>query len=493
MKMLLYSVGNQTSIETEKQKDVIFLIFSSVEFLLYFLPVFLLLYGITPDRFKNVTLLAGSLIFYAMGEPKYLFLLLGSVSVNYLFGRFLDVGETRKEQWKREKKHIDYEEWRKGILIFAILCNVGVLLLFKVALRDDALPLGVSFYTFQILSYLIDVYKRRIPGETSFIRLATYVIMFPQLISGPIVTYGEVADALKDRRMTWNSVQSGLKIFTIGLAAKVLLADRIGLLWNDVQVRGFESISTPMAWLGALAYSLKLYFDFCGYSIMAVGLGMVMGFGLPENFRNPYMARSVREFYRRWHITLGRWFCDYVYIPLGGNRRGEWCTARNLLVVWALTGLWHGGRGNFILWGVLLWALIVMERRVSAWMERHPVDGESIWKQMRIFPRLYVWLVIPVTWMCFAITDVKSLGIYLGRMFGAAPSYPAMPGDWRNALHTYGGLFAVCLIGCTPLVRRVYHRWRRSVAMNVMLAALFWVCVWRIMQEGNNPFLYFRF
>ena len=469
------------------------MVFSSVEFLLYFLPVFLLLYAITPERYRNITLLVGSIYFYACGEPKYLPLLIVSVIVNFGIGRFLGAGPAYIERWNQKNTEISYEEWRKGVMLFAVTVNVGVLLLFKVAMRDSVLPLGVSFYTFQILSYLIDVYRRDIPCERSLVRMATYVAMFPQLVSGPIVNYSEVSNALVRRRLGMRNIQSGLKIFTLGLASKVLLADRIGLLWNDIQVRGFESISTPMAWLGALAYSFKLYFDFCGYSIMAIGLGVMLGFNFPENFHTPYIARSVREFYRGWHITLGRWFSNYIYIPLGGNRKGELCTARNLLVVWALTGLWHGGRGNFILWGIFLWMLIVMERHVSAFLDRHPIGGASIWDQMAIVPHLYIWIIIPFSWMFFAITDAGELWTYLTRLLGAAPQFMPFEDDWKNALSTYGGLFAVCAIACTPFVKRVFRRWKDSIVGECVLAALFWFCVWRIMVEGNNPFLYFKF
>lgn len=452
------------------------MVFSSVEFLLRFLPIFFILYALTPERFRNVLLLAGSLVFYALGEPRYLLLLIVSVIVNYLIGILLGSGDRHR-----------------GVLFFAITGNVGILLLFKVAMRGAAIPLGVSFYTFQILSYLIDVYQGTIPAERSLIKVATYVTMFPQLVSGPIVNYGEVSDAMAKRRMTWQSVQSGLKLFTLGLAAKVLIADRVGILWNDVQVRGFESISTPLAWLGAIAFSFKIYFDFYGYSLMAMGLGAMMGFRYPENFRNPYMAISVRDFYRRWHITLGRWFCNYIYIPLGGNREGELCTARNLLIVWALTGLWHGSSGNFLIWGILLWALIVAERLIDGFLNRHSNGEGNIWKRLHILPRLYVWAVIPVTWMCFAITDVQELAVYLGRMFGQMPQYTVMPNDWRIALQNYGGLFVLAFAASTPLVMRLYRRWRESAVTNVLLALLFWICVWRIMVEGSNPFLYFKF
>lgn len=463
-----------------------------MEFLLYFLPLFFIPYALAPDKLKNFILVVGSLVFYAMGEPVFLVLLIVSVLVNYLIALLLGVEHKFKERWGETYKYNIYLGCQKCILTFAIILNVGVLFILKAYMGGTVLPLGVSFYTFQILSYLIDVYRGDIVAEKSLLNMFTYITMFPQLVSGPIVNYSEVSEDIKKRKMTWESVESGLKVFTLGLAAKVLLADRIGLLWNDIQVRGFESISTPMAWLGAFAYSFKIYFDFYGYSLMAIGLGIMMGFRLPENFRTPYMANSVRDFYRRWHITLGRWFCNYVYIPLGGNRCGEVGTIRNLLIVWALTGLWHGGSANFLLWGVVLWLLIVVERQTIGFLDRHPVGEESVWKQLHIIPHLYVWAVIPVTWMFFAITDVNELFMYVGRMLGSAPQY-RVPGDWRTALETYGPLLAVASIACTSLVKRLYEKWQNHLMMKVVLAVLFWICVWRIMVEGNNPFMYFKF
>lgn len=460
--------------------------------MLYFLPLFFIPYALAPGKLKNPVLVAGSLVFYAMGEPKFLVLLIVSVIANYLMACFIGAESKFKERWGESSKFETYMEWRKGMLLFALTINIGILFIFKVVMGGETLPLGVSFYTFQILSYLIDVYRRDIAAEKSLLNLFTYITMFPQLVSGPIVNYSEVSDSIKKRELSWAGVQDGLKLFTLGLVAKVLLADRIGFLWNDIQVRGFESISTPMAWLGAFAFSFKIYFDFYGYSLMAMGLGTMMGFQLPENFRTPYMAGSVRDFYRRWHITLGRWFCNYVYIPLGGNRQGEVCTIRNLLIVWALTGLWHGGSANFLLWGIVLWLLIVAERQIIGFIDRHPVGGESVWKQLHVIPHLYVWAVIPVTWMFFAITDVNELILYVGRMFGSTPQY-SIPGDWRTTLETYGGLLVVAAIACTSVVKKIYDRWKDSLVMKIVLAALFWVCVWRIMVEGDNPFMYFKF
>ena len=469
------------------------MVFSSIEFLLYFLPVFFILYGITPKSLKNVTLLSGSLIFYALGEPKYLVLLMISIFINYFAGLHIQPARGSKEnkdrsdknkkrkKYKRQQKH---ERFRRLLFLAAIAANVGCLAFFKSGAGGEGLPLGISFYTFQIISYLTDVYRGEIKRERSFLRLASYIAMFPQLLSGPIVSYAEIEPALSNRKMTAESIQDGLKVFTVGLVWKVLLADRIGLLWNEVQVKGFESISTPLAWLAAFAYSMEIYFDFYGYSLMAIGLGRMMGFQLPENFRNPYMARSVRDFYIRWHITLGKWFCKYVYIPLGGNRRGEFRTVRNLLAVWMLTSLWHGSTANFFVWGGMLWFFITVERQLGK---------TGLGKHLGILPHLYLWAVIPVTWMCFAITDLSQLQVYLGRMFGLVEGINVRSGDWQPALENYGPLFAVSIAACTPIMQKIYHKWKDTIPGMLVLAALFWVCVWRIAVEGENPFMYFNF
>lgn len=375
------------------------------------------------------------------------------------------------------------------MLCLAILYNVGLLAVFKSGLGGARLPLGISFYTFQILSYLLDVYQGEERRENSFFLLASYITMFPQLLSGPIVQYGEVREKLQEREFTVKGVQDGLKLFTMGLASKVLLADRVGLLWQEVQVTGFESISTPLAWIAAIAYSMKIYFDFYGYSLMASGVGRMLGFELPENFRNPYMAVTVREFYRRWHMTLGRWFTRYVYIPLGGNRRGEFRTVCNLLAVWALTSIWHGSTPNFLIWGMFLWLAIVIERQLKALgagrlAERGPG---------RLLCHLYVLAYIPITWVCFAITDIEQLQIYLGRMFHVFPGLAVNAGDWRKALTDYGSLLALGAFACTPGMRKLF-RWLKDTWPGIiLLAGLFWMCVWRLEVEGQNPFMYLDF
>lgn len=425
-------------------------------------------------------------MFYVCGEPRYLALLMLSVLVNYFVGLRLGADWKKGSHNRQKKTKLQYknDKKRKILLIAAITGNVGMLFFFKIYARQSGLPLGISFYTFQILSYLIDVYQRKVQRERSFLKLATYITMFPKLISGPIAGYETVEQSLSHRTFSMKQVQEGLQLFTVGLAAKVLLADRVAILWHEVQVTGFESISTPLAWLAAFAYSMEIYFDFFGYSLMAIGLGKMMGFDLPENFRTPYMARSVRDFYRRWHITLGKWFCRYVYIPLGGSRKGELRTIGNLLVVWVLTAIWHGITVNFLLWGLLLWACIVIERLL---------EKTGITAHLKVLPHLYLWCVIPISWMCFAITDISQLQIYLEKMFHLAAAGGVRSNDWLEALERYGSLFAVSAICCSPLAEKLYRKGRELFVGKVLLAALFWICVWRLLLEGNNPFLYFSY
>lgn len=462
--------------------------------MLFFLPLFLILYALTPKKMKNMTLLSGSLVFYALGEARYLPLLMLSILVNYFFG--LHIGrrgarpESAERQTEREQQNrLKLNRKRRVWFLGAIFLNVGILAAFKYGKGGDYLPLGISFYTFQVLSYLIDVYRGRYRREMSFVNFAVYISMFPKLLSGPIAEYEEVRDELGARKFTAGGIQEGLKVFTLGLVVKVLLADRIGLLWQEVQVTGFESISTPLAWLAAIAYSLKIYFDFYGYSLMSMGLGRMLGFSLPENFRNPYMAGSVREFYRRWHMTLSRWFREYVYIPLGGNRKGELRTVLNLLAVWFLTSIWHGSTGNFLIWGMLLWLAIVIEKQL---------DALGIFSRLGKVPKtvlshLYVWAFIPVTWVCFAITDIGQLQIFLGRMFHTMPGIRVSAGDWRNALVNYGFLLAAGALACTPWLQKLFRRIKDSWIGMLLLAVLFWVCVWRLEMEGQNPFMYLHF
>ena len=477
------------------------MVFSSIEFLLYFLPVFILVYMIVPQKLKNVVLVLGSMVFYAYGDLRGLGLLAVSTVVNYVLARVI--------------------RRRRG-LVAAVAVNISALILFKYYQGGAMLPMGISFYTFQIVSYLVDVYRGEVAAERNFIDFAAYVMMFPKMVMGPITSYKDIRKQLHRRRCDALCLQDGLRLFILGLCGKVLLADQLALLWHEVQVTGYESISTPLAWIAAVAYSLQLYFDFAGYSVMAMGLGRMLGFKLPENFRQPYMAASMKEFYRRWHMTLGNWFLKYVYIPLGGSRRGEGRTVCNLLVVWLLTSIWHGSTVNFLVWGMGICLLIIMERQVGRlWkgitgrarrkarnrarsfeLDNDPNEevrfvpssaGSSVQNKAPLICHLYLVAVVPVTWMCFAITDLGELGIYLSRMFGLGSAVAMHVGDWQKALSDYGLLLGAGIVASTPLVRWVYQKLERKWPGMILLAVCFWFCVHRILLQGENPFLYRNF
>ena len=456
------------------------MVFSSIEFLLGFLPVFLFLYYITPNTYKNITLFGGSLIFYAYGEPIFVLLLLASMLVNYFFGRLLSPDAQRKETV------------RKACFICMMVLNVGMLTAFKIAPEEIGLPLGISFYTYQIMSYLIDVYRGRIPGETSFIKLGTYICMFPQLVAGPIVNYSQVSEQIKEPDVCLKNVDKGLKTFTWGLFFKVLMADRLALLWHEISTIGYVSIAAPLAWMGAISYSMQIYFDFYGYSLMAIGLANMLGFYLPANFDLPYAAGSIREFYRRWHMTLGKWFTDYVYSPLGGNRKGLKRTAFNLFVVWILTSLWHGASFNFLIWGMVICFFIVAEKLLSSYREKKGKQ-EGKGAIVSVVRHIYVCFVIMLTWVCFAITDLKELGIYLGRMFGVIKGVSTSMDVFYDKLTRYGLLMAVGVFLCTPAAKKLYEKGKDTIPGMLVLTVLFWLSVWYILTMGNNPFMYFRF
>ena len=455
-------------IEMEKLMELNTLVFSSLEFLFRYLPLFLLLFFAVPDRFKLFVLFSCSIVFYALGDPQYVFLLLGMALVNYLFGRTVGKGAKR---------------WMAA----AVACNVGLLVYFKLSNAFDAsflLPVGISFYTFKSLSYLADVYRKKIPEERSFLRLAAYLCMFPQIVSGPIMRYEDALKGMTCETYRLTRVEDGLKYLVAGLAAKVLIADRLGILWNDVQTVGFESISTPLAWLGMAAYSLQLYFDFAGYSLMAVGIGQMIGFPVIENFHYPYASRSVSEFYRRWHMTLGSWFKDYVYIPLGGSRKGTKRTVLNLLAVWLLTGFWHGNGIHFLVWGLCLGLLIVAEK---LWLGRFLAEH-------RILSHLYVLLVIPLTWILFAVESLPQAGLYFTRLFpffGTGETVYA--GDFLKELTIFAPTLAAAVLFCIPAVGIWCEKHRRNTVVMLLLAAVFWIAVYRMANAANNPFMYANF
>ena len=455
------------------------MIFSSLIFLFWFIPIFFTIYYIVPFRFKNAVLLIGSMIFYAWGEPKYMLLLILSVVVNYLAGRLIEKGRGRYD---------------KAVLIAAVVFDLSMLFFFKyinffidninsITQMDISnirlvLPLGISFYTFQIMSYVIDLYRGKVSCEKSIIRLGAYLCMFPQLIAGPIVVYSEVSRELSDRKISLADIEEGLKLFVIGLSAKVLVANNAGKLWDELITIGYDNISAPLAWLGMLAYTIQIYFDFNGYSMMAIGLGKMLGFRFPKNFDLPYTSCSITEYWRRWHMTLSGWFREYLYIPLGGNRRGSIRTYVNLFIVWFATGFWHGADWNFILWGLYFYALLMLEKLgLIKYLEAN-----------RIVARIYTLLAIEFGWMLFAISDLTLLGKYLSVLF---------TGGLGSDILYYGrNYLVILLIGMlfsTPYPGRVYEKHRSHPAVLILLTLMFAVCVAYLADASFNPFLYFRF
>lgn len=459
------------------------MLFSSNAFIFRFLLLFMIIYFIAQSKYRNGILLAGSLIFYGIGEPKFVWIMLASVMLNYVLSKRI------------------YQYKGKGLLIVTILLNVAVLGWFKyldfgieninailgkswLTPLEIALPIGISFYTFQILSYQVDCYKGKIKRQVTFIEFATYICMFPQLVAGPIVLFEEVEANLQEREVTVEKIEDGLKWFTFGLGLKVLLANSIYTLWNTILSAGTIGLGASVAWLGAIAYTFQIYFDFWGYSLMALGLGKMLGFTLSENFKQPYISKSIAEFWRRWHITLGRWFREYVYIPLGGNRKGKIRTIVNLFVVWALTGLWHGASWNFVIWGISFFVFIAIEKLfLGKWLERSKVIGH-----------LYVIFLIPISWVVFAISDFTTLKQYLGSMFGHTSGKVLMGmSQFQNYVHTYWWLLLICIIFATPLPYNLFRKQRQKPWMIAILVGIFFLSVYEILKGSSNPFLYFNF
>ena len=450
------------------------MVFSSFEFLFRFLPLFLFLYFIVPKNFRNCVLFFGSIAFYTYGEAEYVLLLIASVTVNYFIGRWM---YPRPDSGRGTRQAV--------LLAAALLYDFGMLFFFKYSGLTDKLPLGISFYTFQIAAYIIDVYRGKVPAEKSYINLGTYLTMFPQLIAGPIVNYSEVSSSLKKRVVTVREFEQGVRILIMGLGSKVILADRIGMLWNSVQMIGFHSISTQLAWIGAIAYSMQLYFDFAGYSMMAIGLGKMLGFQFPVNFRFPYISKSVTEFWRRWHITLGRWFREYVYIPLGGNRKGKARTLFHLFIVWTLTALWHGAGYNFLIWGAMLLGLLFLEKLLLL----------PFLEKSRVIGHVYLLIAVPVTWVAFAVTDVRELGVYLSRMFPVVTEHIDTVNalDYVKYLKDYGGLLLLGTLFATPVPAAVYTKIKKGVLGTAAIAVIFVLSMYYLAISTNNPFLYFNF
>ncbi len=438
------------------------MLFSSNTFLFGFLPAVVVLYYLCPRRCRNVLLLVSSLIFYGWGEPKYVLLMLVSILLNYFCG----LAAARQQSRQRSTR---------GVLVLGVVLNLGMLGFFKYgkfffgsAFPDIPLPIGISFYIFQAMSYLIDVCRREVEVQKNVLTFGTYVTLFPQLIAGPIVRYRDVAEMLESRRENLPQFSRGVQRFVVGLSKKVLLANTFGSAWNALQV----TTGTAAAWLGLLCYTMQIYFDFSGYSDMAIGLGQLFGFTFLENFNYPYISASITEFWRRWHISLSTWFKEYVYIPLGGNRKGLARQIFNILVVWLLTGLWHGASWNFVLWGGYYAALLILEK---CWLLK---AGEKLPLVLR---RMLTMVLVMLGWALFYFENLGALGAFLGRLFTAVPS---------AGIAFYLPVTALGCLCATPALKRVKLpdglRWGLCVVLLLL-------CVASLARQSYNPFIYFRF
>lgn len=459
--------------------------FADLQFLFYFLPAFLAVYYIAPRALKNAVLTLGSLAFYFFGAGmRDTLLLLAAVVFHYALARMMD-GRERGLRGFLLLLALASDLYCLVFFKYAgfILENVGILTGREFSVTALVLPLGISFYLFQSAGYLIDVY-RGAAAETNLIRYAAFTMAFPQLIMGPILRYDSWRAPLRARTLHRTEVERGFELFVVGLCLKVLLADQLAPLWASIERIGYEYLSTPLAWLGAVSYSLQLYFDFQGYSLMAMGLGQMLGLPVARNFDLPYTARSVSEFYRRWHITLGAWFRDYLYIPLGGSRNGTARTVLSLTVVWFFTGLWHGASWNFVLWGVVLLAFILLEKFCIG----------NFLKEHKVLSHVYLLFVIPQTWVIFRITRLKDVGAYFSRLFPFFGAHSAISAqDALKLLSSYWWLLLLAVFFCLPQPRRFFARHRGSLLLDVPLFALFWVCVYFIATSSGNAFLYSLF
>ncbi len=439
------------------------MVFSSLIFICRFFPVFLTIYLLVSARYRNLVLFLGSLVFYAWGEPVYIGLMLFSTFLDYGNGRLLGYAKCTG------RMHL-----AKGVLLESVVVNLSLLCLFKYA-GVFLLPVGISFYTFQTMSYTIDVYRGETPVQTDFIAFGAYVSMFPQLIAGPIVKYKDVATELTHRTLSFSNGYYGIERFVIGLGKKVLLANQIGLLWEEIQKIPACEMTTLSAWLGSLAFALQLYFDFSGYSDMAIGMARMLGFHLKENFDYPYRARNITEFWRRWHISLGQWFREYVYIPLGGNRKGLLLQFRNLLIVWALTGIWHGKGMNFLVWGLYFGVLLILEKWfLLRWLQRIP----AVWGH------LYAMVAVIAGMTVFAIDRLGDGLVWIGMLFGSTGRWYDGRALWL--LSGYGLLLLLGVIGSVGVGKKFCR-------YPLVWMMVFFLSMAYLVDASYNPFLYFRF
>lgn len=458
------------------------MVFSSILFIFRFLPIAMILYFLTPNKYKNLTLLLISLTFYSWGEPKYFLIMVASIFVDYFVSRGIEKS--------RNNKKVSI-----ALLSISIVFNLGILFFFKyfnfflenvnnilgLSLKyvKITLPLGISFYTFQTMSYTIDVFLGKVKAEKNIINFGAFVCLFPQLIAGPIVKYTDINVELKHRKIDMKQIQDGIELFILGLGSKVLIANNIGAFWSEIEGKGFVGLGIVIAWISVLAFAFQIYFDFSGYSLMAIGLGKILGFNFPRNFNYPYISKSITEFWRRWHITLGSWFKEYVYIPLGGNRVGRLRLYINLFIVWFLTGFWHGASYNFILWGLYFFILISIEKAVLLkFLEKH-----------KIISHIYSIFFILLGWAIFAVVDLGQLKILLKEMFSVSKN-----NQWIYYLRNYGITFIIATVFSTPIVKNIYNKVIKSDILNTfILMIIFLLCIAYLVDATYNPFLYFRF
>lgn len=465
------------------------MLFNSISFLYYFLPALIIIYFMTPKKYKNIILLIASLLFYLYGEPKYVFLMIAEIIIAYIGAILID----------------KYKNQSKNILITTLFIHVFLLIIFKytdfiiqsindisnanIKLLNIALPIGISFYTFQIISYLIDVYNGKVKVQKNIINLATYVSLFPQLVAGPIVRYQTVEKELDDRVHSFNNFAYGIRRFSIGLAKKVLIANALG----ELCTKAFAPNETTVIfyWIFGISYMLQLYFDFSAYSDMAIGLGRIFGFHFPENFNYPYISKSITEFWRRWHISLSTWFKDYVYIPLGGNRDGKYKQIRNILIVWLLTGIWHGANWTFLIWGLLFGIILIIEKIfLNKFMEKLP----------SFIRRIYVLFIVMILFIIFnsdnmseALTNIKGLFGMNGEVF---------INDYTlHYLKSYLPILIISLFGATPFIKTLIYKLRKNKYLNniinilepILIVIILVVVTSYLIDNSYNPFLYFRF
>ncbi|MBD5510102.1 MAG: MBOAT family protein [Lachnospiraceae bacterium] len=461
------------------------MVFSSILFLFRFLPVFLILYFMVPKRARNLVLFLGSLVFYAWGEPVYVVLMLFSTLSDYIHGLLID-----RYRGKRAAT---------CFLVSSVVINLGLLGFFKYSGLNLPLPIGISFYTFQTMSYTIDVYRGEVEAQKNILDFGVFVAMFPQLIAGPIVKYKVVAKELRTRQASLEDMAEGAGRFIIGLGKKVLLANNIGQLFVEAAGTAQENLSLLMAWLGILAYAFQIYFDFSGYSDMAIGLGRIMGFHFPENFNYPYTAVSVTDFWRRWHMSLSSWFREYVYIPLGGNRKGLRRQLLNIVVVWSLTGIWHGAGWNFLLWGMWFAVFLILEKVIL---------GKALANLPKFAGWIYTMAVVLVSWCFFSLEKTDTIIRFLKSMFGIGGAGLANQEAWYM-LGNYAVLLAILAIGALPLGKKAVE-WIKvrcaketkagsvpavcfGIAEKLFFVAVLLLSIANIVDASYNPFLYFRF